>query len=366
MDVSKEVELDEAQVVRWLDAHPDVLCRYLLEAAPSRALDAALPASTVSSTLLRNPVREENKRTTSSKKRIAEEEELEKDDGEEERRRQNCERCFGLCLTDIPALSDFDLMTIRDSELHPPIARPELFVESPESPPRRARFHSVCAEMEACSSGRTRFAAGSCCGSGRRRLSMKELRKCASLPPSTSQLLSLLMESRVQVPTCHSPDAAAKRRLKRRSPTHCFLELVRDISTELSVETLCARVSINVGVLAESEPATVLLAVTRTASIACDNDLQDSAVSSRRLLVPAPNTAIQRCRPTLVVPWGTGVLGRVAESGERVIFNAPHSHFLVSLDDYDNHSHNEIGVPNYPCDLRHQRLRFTLLQMDER
>lgn len=152
-----------------------------------------------------------------------------------------------------------------------------------------------------------------------RRNSLKDMRKYTSLPPSSVNMLSLLIESKVRLPQCFPLHNRATKRdlLKSQGEKEFFLSIVRDIATELDLKSLSHKTVDNLAVLLDTDGASLFLVegprggrqtlVSKVFDVHCG--------ASTFLLPGGKNIGSDN---EVQVPWGVGVLGHVADSGETV------------------------------------------------
>ncbi|XP_063227530.1 dual 3',5'-cyclic-AMP and -GMP phosphodiesterase 11A-like [Bacillus rossius redtenbacheri] len=170
---------------------------------------------------------------------------------------------------------------------------------------------------------RTHEAAGSSPdgGSSSRRSSLKDMRKYTSLPPSSAGMLSLLMESKVRLPRCAAPpsDRAAKRELLRaQGERDFFLGAVRDAATELDLRCLSRKTVDNLAVLLDADGASLFLVEgPRGGRRRLVSKVFDVHSGVSRFLLPGGSGAGPGDNE-VQLPWGVGVLGHVADTGETV------------------------------------------------
>ncbi|XP_065216930.1 dual 3',5'-cyclic-AMP and -GMP phosphodiesterase 11A-like isoform X2 [Planococcus citri] len=150
-----------------------------------------------------------------------------------------------------------------------------------------------------------------------RRSSLKDMRKYTSLPPNSVHMLSLLIESKVHLPKCSLRQSVnAKREMLRlQGEREFFLGIVRDISTDLDVKCLSQKVVDNLTVLLDADGASLFLVDGPKGKQTLVSKVFDvHSGASRFLLSGAGSNADNEVQ----LPWGVGVLGHVAETGETV------------------------------------------------
>ena len=145
-----------------------------------------------------------------------------------------------------------------------------------------------------------------------RRGSLKEMRMFRSLPPNSSNMLSILIESKVRLPRYPSKDIDKKRELRYRNEREFFMEIVKDISNDLDLGSLSSKIISNLCVLSEADQSSIFV-------VEGKNNNQPSLVSKifdvhcGTHILPSKNA--DNC---IRVPWGKGIIGYVAQTGEAV------------------------------------------------
>ncbi|XP_040296693.1 dual 3',5'-cyclic-AMP and -GMP phosphodiesterase 11A [Bufo bufo] len=139
------------------------------------------------------------------------------------------------------------------------------------------------------------------------------LRKASSLPPTTAHILSALLESRVNIPQYPSTAIDYKYYLKEHNEREFFLELVKDISNELNLASLCYKILIFVCIMVDADRSSLFLV---------EGSASKKSLVSKFFDVHAGTTLLPSCRTDnsneVQVPWGKGIIGYVAEHGETV------------------------------------------------
>ncbi|XP_044160328.1 dual 3',5'-cyclic-AMP and -GMP phosphodiesterase 11A [Bufo gargarizans] len=139
------------------------------------------------------------------------------------------------------------------------------------------------------------------------------LRKASSLPPTTAHILSALLESRVNIPQYPSTAIDYKYYLKEHNEREFFLELVKDISNELNLASLCYKILIFVCIMVDADRCSLFLV---------EGSATKKSLVSKFFDVHAGTTLLPSCRTDnfneVQVPWGKGIIGYVAEHGETV------------------------------------------------
>ncbi|XP_073433535.1 dual 3',5'-cyclic-AMP and -GMP phosphodiesterase 11A [Dendrobates tinctorius] len=139
------------------------------------------------------------------------------------------------------------------------------------------------------------------------------LRKASSLPPTTAHILSALLESRVNIPQYPSTAIDYKYYLKEHNEREFFLELVKDISNELNLTSLCYKILIFVCIMVDADRCSLFLV---------EGTSNKKSLVSKFFDVHAGTTLLPSCSTDnsneVQVPWGKGIIGYVAEHGETV------------------------------------------------
>lgn len=139
------------------------------------------------------------------------------------------------------------------------------------------------------------------------------LRKASSLPPTTAHILSALLESRVNIPQYTSTAIDYKYYLKENNEREFFLELVKDISNELNLTSLCYKILIFVCIMVDADRCSLFLV---------EGSANKKSLVSKFFDVHTGITLLPSCRMEnsneVQVPWGKGIIGYVAEHGETV------------------------------------------------
>lgn len=152
-----------------------------------------------------------------------------------------------------------------------------------------------------------------------------------SLPPSPISMLSLLIDSKVRLPrwpvSAHSVDA--KRELRHaQGERDFFLTAVRDIATDLDLRSLSHKIVDNLTVLLDCDAGSLFLVDgpprgSRPRRLVSKVFDVHSGARGRFLL---PDNIMRRdadrsatgADDEVQIPWGVGILGHVASTGETV------------------------------------------------
>ncbi|XP_048728565.2 dual 3',5'-cyclic-AMP and -GMP phosphodiesterase 11A-like isoform X3 [Ostrea edulis] len=145
-----------------------------------------------------------------------------------------------------------------------------------------------------------------------RRNSLKEMRMFRSLPPNSVNMLSILIQSRVRLPRYPSKDIDIKRDLRLKNEREFFLEIVKDISNDLDLRSLSQKIVANVSVLVDGDAGSVFVVEGRgTGKPSLVSKLFDLHAGAHILPTSMGDGSI-------TVPWGKGIIGHVAETGETI------------------------------------------------
>lgn len=126
-------------------------------------------------------------------------------------------------------------------------------------------------------------------------------------------MLSLLIESKVRLPDYGPTHSRSAKRevLRTQGERQFFLSIVRDVATELDPKSLSAKVVDNLAVLLDADGASLFLVEGPRGKQTLVSKVFD--VHSGVFLLPGGTDDNE-----VQVPWGVGVLGHVAETGETV------------------------------------------------
>ncbi|XP_061180019.1 dual 3',5'-cyclic-AMP and -GMP phosphodiesterase 11A-like isoform X2 [Saccostrea echinata] len=145
-----------------------------------------------------------------------------------------------------------------------------------------------------------------------RRNSLKEMRMFRSLPPNSVNMLSILIQSRVRLPRYPSKDIDIKRDLRTKNEREFFLEIVKDISNDLDLRSLSQKIVANISVLVDGDAGSIFLVEGRgTGKPSLVSKLFDLHSGTHILPTSMGDGSI-------TVPWGKGIIGHVAETGDTI------------------------------------------------
>ncbi|XP_076324663.1 dual 3',5'-cyclic-AMP and -GMP phosphodiesterase 11A-like isoform X1 [Tachypleus tridentatus] len=143
-----------------------------------------------------------------------------------------------------------------------------------------------------------------------RRNSLKDMRKCLSLPSRSIYILNMLIQSKVEIPRFPSKGRDSKRELRLSNERQYFLESVQEIAHDLDVKSLTQKITVNLSVLVDSDGASLFLIQGPKSHRILVSKVFDLHTGTD-IIVPSPTDDNE-----VRVPWGTGIMGHVAESGD--------------------------------------------------
>ncbi|CAB0003640.1 unnamed protein product [Nesidiocoris tenuis] len=146
----------------------------------------------------------------------------------------------------------------------------------------------------------------------------KNFSRYCSLPPNSVHMLSLLIESKVRLPATEpTTSRAVKREMLRTSgEREFFLSAVRDIATDLDLKSLSFKIVDNLAVLLDVDYSSLFLVEGPRGKRVLVSKVFDIHCGAGKFLLPANGGASGDNE--IQVPWGVGILGHVAETGETV------------------------------------------------
>ncbi|XP_076322626.1 dual 3',5'-cyclic-AMP and -GMP phosphodiesterase 11A-like [Tachypleus tridentatus] len=145
-----------------------------------------------------------------------------------------------------------------------------------------------------------------------RRNSLRDFRRFLSLPSRSIHILNLLIESKVRIPRLPSKGVESKRELRFLNERQFFLESVQEIAHDLDVKSLTQKIITNLAVLLDSDCASLYviegpknrkMLVSKVFDVHCGTGI----------FLPGSGKDDE-----IKVPWGTGIIGHVANTGETV------------------------------------------------
>lgn len=143
----------------------------------------------------------------------------------------------------------------------------------------------------------------------------RQLRKTKSLPNCGQQhVLGALIESKIRLPTSIGMNAETKLDLKNSNEKQFFFEIVRDIANDLDLTTLSYKILVNVGILTNADRCSLFLVEGPKGKQSLVSKVFDVQVG-----VPnSPAKDFIQQQKEITVPWGKGLVGYAAETGETV------------------------------------------------
>ncbi len=145
-----------------------------------------------------------------------------------------------------------------------------------------------------------------------RRNSLKGMRQFLSLPPNNVNMLSMLIQSKVRLPRYTSIDEELKRQLRMCNERDFFLEIIKDISHELDLKSLTGRIIMNICILLNADRSSLFF-------VEGSKGKTQTLVSKVFDIYTGTNCIPTRKGDNVVrIPWGQGIIGYVAETGETV------------------------------------------------
>lgn len=140
-----------------------------------------------------------------------------------------------------------------------------------------------------------------------------------SLPPNSVHMLSLLIESKVRLPRYSLRQSVTTKRemLRMQGEREFFLSMVRDISTDLDIKCLSQKVVDNLSVLLDADGASLFLVNGHKGKKTLVSKVFDVHSGVSKFLMPGC-TGEATDDNEIQLPWGIGVLGHVAQTGETV------------------------------------------------
>ncbi|KAK2150638.1 hypothetical protein LSH36_397g01035 [Paralvinella palmiformis] len=144
-----------------------------------------------------------------------------------------------------------------------------------------------------------------------RRSSLKGMRQFLSLPPTSGSILSMLIQSKVRLPRYRSKDEELKRELRAANERDFFLEIVKDISHDLDLTSLTSRILVNVSILVDAEWSSLFFVEGQKGKQSLVSKVFDLCTGTSCLPTMRGDNIVR-------IPWGQGIIGHVAETGQSV------------------------------------------------
>lgn len=154
----------------------------------------------------------------------------------------------------------------------------------------------------------------------------RQLRKTKSLPNCGQQhVLGALIESKIRLPSSVGLNAESKLDLKNSNEKQFFFEIVRDIANDLDLTTLSYKILVNVGILTNADRCSLFLVEGPKGKQSLVSKVFDVQVGSTS---STAKDFINQQRE-ITVPWGKGLVGYAAETGETV--NIPDAYAVCNV-----------------------------------
>ena len=144
-----------------------------------------------------------------------------------------------------------------------------------------------------------------------RRSSLKGMRQFLSLPPTSVNLLSMLISSKTRLPRYTSIDEELKRQLRMTNERDFFLEIVKDISHDLDLKSLTTSILMNIGILLDADRASLFFVEGTKGKQSLVSKVFDVYTGTNCIPTTQGDNIVR-------VPWGQGIIGHVAATGEPV------------------------------------------------
>ena len=127
---------------------------------------------------------------------------------------------------------------------------------------------------------------------------------------SIAQLGSLI-ESRIKLPNTKSLDQGKKLNLKHSNEEDFFYEIIKDIANNLNLKALSYNILVNIGILTNADRCSLFLVEGPKSRRSLVSELFD--VHPIRLRTTTEQSGLE-----IRVPWGKGIVGYAAETGQTV------------------------------------------------
>lgn len=141
---------------------------------------------------------------------------------------------------------------------------------------------------------------------------------------SIAQLGSLI-ESRIKLPSTKSLDQGKKLNLKHNNEEDFFYEIIKDIANNLNLKTLSYNILVNIGILTNADRCSLFLVEGPKNRRSLVSELFD--VHPIRLRTTTDQNGFE-----IRVPWGKGIVGYAAETGQTV--NIQDAYAVSEIDFY--------------------------------
>lgn len=154
----------------------------------------------------------------------------------------------------------------------------------------------------------------------------RQLRKTKSLPNCGQQhVLGALIESKIRLPSSIGLNAETKLDLKNSNERQFFFEIVRDIANDLDLTTLSYKILVNVGILTNADRCSLFLVEGPKGKQSLVSKVFDVQVGGPN----SPSKDFINQQREIRVPWGKGLVGYAAETGETV--NIPDAYAVCNV-----------------------------------
>lgn len=152
------------------------------------------------------------------------------------------------------------------------------------------------------------------------------LRKTKSLPSCGQQhALGALIESKIRLPSSKGLNNASKLDLKNSDEREFFFEIVKDIANDLDLTTLSYKILVNVGILTNADRCSLFLAEGVKGKQWLVSKVFDVCVGASN----SPSKDFIDHQREIRVPWGKGLVGYAAKTGETV--NIPDAYAVCNV-----------------------------------
>ena len=122
----------------------------------------------------------------------------------------------------------------------------------------------------------------------------------------------MLIQSKVRLPSYTSIDEDLKRQLRFVNEKDFFLEIVKDISHDLDLKSLTSRILVNLSILLEADRSSLFFVEGQRGKKHLVSKVFDAYTGTH--CIPASSGGDNIVK----IPWGRGILGHVADTGQTV------------------------------------------------
>ena len=144
-----------------------------------------------------------------------------------------------------------------------------------------------------------------------RRSSLKGMRQFLSLPPTSGNMLSVLIQSKVRLPRVASKDDELKRELRHINERDFFLEIVKDISHDLDLRSLTSQIVNNICILLDAQRSSLFFVEGAKGKQTLVSKVFDVCTGTNCIPTSRGDNIVR-------IPWGQGIIGFVASTGDTV------------------------------------------------